>query len=181
MIRINLAPSPEDPRRRGRRARLGIVVGATAVGLMGTLLGWSGMLAQQERRLTQSVVDTARELTMLKELLGQEGRLRDDSAELSKRIQSLQALMHRRGTTLHILDALLDSIPHDLWITTLEGRGRELRAMGATRSAGAVADLLSNLRASRRFDDVDLVVARQDLGQAGEAPLLFEITCRFGG
>jgi Tfp pilus assembly protein PilN len=179
VIRINLALPTDRPRRGGRQ--LGIVIGLGAVVFLGLLFGWVRVLAHEEKRLSETVADTARELTMLRELLEHASRLRDDFADLTKRIQTIQALMLRRGTTLHILDALLDSIPHDLWITTLEGRGRELRALGAARSAAAVADLMSSLRASGRFDNVDIVVARQELGEVLDAPLLFEITCRFGG
>jgi Tfp pilus assembly protein PilN len=179
VIRINLAPPANRPRRSGWRLR--IVIGLGGVVFLVVLFGWVRVLAHEEKRLAETVADTAHELTMLKELLGHASRLRDDFADLTKRIQTIQALMLRRGTTLHILDALLDSVPHDLWITTLEGRGRELRALGAARSATAVADLLSSLRASGRFDVVDIVVARQEPGDVLDAPLLFEITCRFGG
>lgn len=179
MIRINLAPAADPLRGRGR-PRLGIVIVLVAVVLLGVVLGWVRVLAQDEKRLTQTVVATTQELTTLKELLRRTGDGREDFADLTQRIQSIQALMQRRGTTLHILDALLDSIPRDVWITTLEGRGRELRAHGAARSAAAVVDLLASLRASGKFHDVDIVVARQDLGEALDAPLLFEITCRFG-
>jgi Tfp pilus assembly protein PilN len=89
--------------------------------------------------------------------------------------------MHRQVHTVSVLDALLDVLPHDLWIKTLEGHGREVRASGAAHSAGSVVALLAGLRASGRFGDVDLVVTRQDHGQTPDAPLLFEITCRFGG
>jgi Tfp pilus assembly protein PilN len=179
VIRINLAPPTERPRRSARR--LGIAIGLAAVILLAVIFGWARALAQEEKRLAESVAGRARELTTLRELLGNANRLRDDFADLTKRIHTIQALMLRRGTTLHILDALLDSIPHDLWITTLEGRGRELRALGAAWSAAAVTDLMSSLRASGRFVDVDIVVARQELGEVLDVPLLFEITCRFGG
>ncbi|MGH7332952.1 MAG: PilN domain-containing protein [Candidatus Rokuibacteriota bacterium] len=158
------------------------MVGLAAFVLVGTLLGWSWALEQEEKRLTQTVVARTQQLITLKAMLRRATGLREDLADLTARVRSLQALMHRRGTTLQILDALLDSIPHGLWITALEGRGRQLRAHGAALSGGAVADLMSSLRASGRFDDVDIVVARQDLGEAldAPAPLLFEITCRFG-
>jgi Tfp pilus assembly protein PilN len=151
-----------------------------AMVLVGALLGWSWVLQQEEKRLTETVVDVTQERATLKEMLARAASLREDLADLTTRVRSIQALLHRRGTTLRILDALVDSIPHGLWITTLEGRGHELRALGAALSAGAVADLMSSLRASGRFDDVDIVVARRDVGENLDRPLLFEITCRFG-
>jgi Tfp pilus assembly protein PilN len=154
-------------------------VGAVVLG--GALAGGAWVLERREQRARQAVVEATQELATLKELLARASSLRQDLADRTERVRSIQVLLHRRGTALQILDALLDSIPHGLWITTLEGRGRQLRALGAALSAGAVADLMSGLRASGRFDDVDIVVARQDLGEAFDTPLQFEITCRFGG
>jgi Tfp pilus assembly protein PilN len=180
VIRINLAPTTDRPRRRGQ-LRPGIVIVPGAVIVLGALLGWSWALVREEKRLTQAVVDTTQQLAGLREMLSRTAGLREDLADLTKRVRSIQILLYRRGMTLHVLEALSSSLPPDLWITTVEGRGRELRALGAALSAGAVSDLISSLRASGRFEDVDIVVARQDLGESPDTPLLFEIACRFGG
>lgn len=180
MIRINLASLIDRP-RRGGRWRFGLLIGLCSVAFLGTLGAASWTLTQKEHRLTQSVATALQELATAKEMLGGRAILREDLADLTKRVRSIQTLMRRRGTTLRILDALLDAVPHGLWITTLEGRGLELRARGSALSATAVADLMSRLHASGRFDDVDIIVSRQDLGEPLDAPLLFEVTCRFGG
>jgi type IV pilus assembly protein PilN len=180
VIRINLAPVIDRSRRGGRR-RFGLLIALCSFVFLGTLSGASWTLTQEEQRLTQSVAKALQELAAVKGMLGGGAILREDLADLTKRVRSIQTLMRRRGTTLRILDALLDAVPHGLWITTLEGRGLELRARGSALSATAVADLMSRLHASGTFDDVDIVVSRQDLGEIPDAPLLFEITCRFGG
>ena len=56
----------------------------------------------------------------------------------------------------------------------------QIKVSGSAFSPTAVADFMSNLRASGKFKDVDLVVSRRDL--ARPLPLVtFEVTCRFEG
>jgi len=180
VIRINLAPVIDRP-RPVRRLSLGIVIGLACLVLLGGLTGLSWTLNQEEKRLTQSVGAAAQELAALKVILGRGAGMREDLSDLAKRVRTIQGLMRRQGTTLRILDALLDVVPRGLWITTLEGRGLEWRALGSALSAAAVADLMASLHASGKFNDVEIVVSRQDLGATLDAPLIFEITCRFAG
>jgi type IV pilus assembly protein PilN len=105
--------------------------------------------------------------------------VRERVADLSKRISVIHALLRRQGMPTRVLEALADVVPPDLRLTSLEGRGLALRALGSAPSATAVADLMSGLHASGVFSDVDIVVSRQDLGAAVHSSLAFEIACRF--
>jgi Tfp pilus assembly protein PilN len=80
-----------------------------------------------------------------------------------------------------MLDAFADVIPRDLWITSMEDKGTGvLKLNGTAFSTAAVSDFMSNLRASGKFKDVDLVLSRQDLAKT-PSMVTFEITCRFEG
>jgi Fimbrial assembly protein (PilN) len=102
--------------------------------------------------------------------------LRHDEMQLNKRINILR---HELTSHKALLDAFLDVIPAELWLTSLEGRGLELRAVGSARSARAVANLMLNLRASGKFSEVEIVTSKQDVGKIPPAPVTFEVTCRF--
>jgi Tfp pilus assembly protein PilN len=69
-------------------------------------------------------------------------------------------------------------VPNDLWITKMEERGNMLKVSGSAFTAAAVSDLMSNLRASGKFKEVDIVVSRQDLVKTPRL-VTFEVTCRF--
>ncbi len=93
-------------------------------------------------------------------------------------MQTLQALTKSQGQTTLLMDAFADIVPADVWITGIEEKAATLKVTGAAFSTTAVSDLMSNLRRSGRFKEVDIVVARQDL--AKNPPLVtFEVTCRF--
>lgn len=181
MIRINLAPT--QARRRGFRLtlprfNLGMVFGLVyLVAALG--VGWSWWSdSAKESRLTADVARSTKELATLKETIGAGAKLKDQAADLRKRVQVIEQLTKNQTRPIRLLDAFVDMVPRDLWITALEERGVILRVAGSAYSATAIADFMSNLRTSGKFRDVDLLVSRQDLAKT-PSPVIFEITCRF--
>jgi Tfp pilus assembly protein PilN len=185
MIRINLAPPEGRPRRAGagRVFRLPAVnLGlAFAVAYAATVIavgGWWWQLSSEEADLTQKNAQATSELEQLKARVGQVGKVRDQIADLKKRVDAIQELTTMQARPVVLFDALADTVPRDLWLTGVEERGTTLKITGMAFSAIAVADFMSNLRSSGRFRDVDIVLSRQDLTKTPRQ-VSFEITCRF--
>jgi Tfp pilus assembly protein PilN len=185
MIRINLAPPAE---RRGgggltaalSRIHLGIVVLVAAVALM-TALGFYGRgLLREEQRLTAELAEGGKELTGLRTTVGQAAKMKEHLADLQARLRALHVLTRDQGRPLLLIDAFADAVPKDLWITALEEKGAVLRVSGSAFSATAVSNLMTALRASGKFKDVDIVLSRRDLDKTPDL-VTFEVTCRFAG
>jgi Tfp pilus assembly protein PilN len=186
MIRINLAPEPK--RRRGLGFKLPtlpsfnlgwlfLIVYLVAVVGIGAYW-WS--LSSEEADLTGKVERATKELAQLKVTIGQGSQVRDQAAELRKRLVVLEELTKGQTRPILLVDAFASMIPGDLWITGLEERDAKLKVSGSAFSTSAVADFMAKLRASGKFKDVDIVVSRRDLGRP--TPLVtFEVTCRFEG
>jgi type IV pilus assembly protein PilN len=183
MIRINLAPAPE--RRRGAGFQIAlpsfnlgmlflIVYGAAFVGVGAY---WK-ILSSAETRLTGSIQAGQRELDTLKIKIGKLGKVKELHAELQKRVATIETLTKDQTRPIFLVDAFADMVPRDLWITGIEERSSTLKVTGTAFSTTAVADLMSNLRASGRFKEVDIVVSRQDLTKTPRL-VTFEVTCRF--
>jgi Tfp pilus assembly protein PilN len=184
VIRINLVPAERRRRFRGLdlslpRLNLGLAI---SVGYTLALAGvglYVMALWAQESRLAAQVARDRRELATLQAQLGQINQVREQAADMQKRLQVVQELTKNQGRSLLVLDAFLDAVPPDLWITALEERAATLKISGAAFSSTPVADLMANLRRGGKFLDVDITVARQDLNKS-PAPVTFEVTCRFG-
>jgi type IV pilus assembly protein PilN len=184
MIRINLAPESER-RRRSLGFKLSLptfdlgmlfaVVYAVAVLALGAFW-WT--LSSTESRLHREIAAGNQELTSLKARIGQLGRVKEQYVELQKRIEALQALTKDQTRPIHMLDAFVDMIPRDLWITGLEENTSKLKLRGSAFSTTAVADFMANLRASGKFKEVDIIVSRQDFAKPPRL-VTFEVTCRF--
>ncbi len=185
MIRINLAP--QTKRRRGLGLTLSLpsfnlgwlflivyVVAAVGVGFY----WWT--LASEETTLTAEIAKKTKEREQLNVVIGQGSRVKDQTADLRKRLTVLQELTKGQAKSVMLVDTFANMTPKDLWITGLEEKNQALKVSGSAFSANAVADFMQNLRASGKFKDVDLLVSRRDL--ARPTPLVtFEVACRFEG
>lgn len=185
MIRINLAPPEGRPRRAAGGPRfqfrmpefnLGVAFGVACVVAVVFVGGWWWQLSNQEADLVTKVKQSNEELERLKAQVGQVGKVKDQVAELQKRVEAIQELTKGQLRLVVLFDSLADVVPRDLWLTSLEERGTTIRINGTAFSTTAVADFMSNLRSSGRFKEVEIVVSRQDLTKR---QVTFEVTCRF--
>ncbi len=186
MIRINLAP-PEARAKRGAGISLqvpefdlGLVFAGVYLLTLLALGGWWWHLAAREATLIVQVQQEQTELDRLKAQAGQASKVKSELADLKKRMEAIQELTKSQTRPVVLFDALADVVPRDLWLTSLEERGTTLRIQGSSFTPTALADFMSNLKASGRFKEVDLVVSREDLGKTPRL-VTFEVTCRFDG
>jgi len=186
MIRINLAPETK------RRRRVGFTLPTLPAFNLGWLFGilyvvavvgigvywWS--LSGEESDLTTKVDRANKELAQLKVAISQGSQVRDQAAELRKRVVVLEELTKGQTKPIVLVDVFANMVPNDLWITGFEERDSRIKVSGTAFSTSAVADFMANLRASGKFRDVDIVVSRRDL--ARPTPMVtFEVICRFEG
>jgi len=185
MIRINLAP--ERRRRRGIGIKLtlpsfnlGFLFGILYVLAVAGIGAYWWSLSTEETTLADEVSRKSKELASLKVTIGQGNKIRDQAAELRKRVDVIEQLTRDQARPIILVDAFAGVVPRDLWITRLEERNSVLRIAGAAFSTTAVSDFMANLRASGKFKDVDIIVSRRDLARPA-LPVTFEVTSRFGG
>jgi Tfp pilus assembly protein PilN len=184
MITINLAPTKKRTSVGLRLAVPALNLGLAfsiiyAVAVAGVAFTW-WTLSREETRLVAEVDRGTRELATLKAVIAQSAQVKAQLAELKQRVQALQELTRAQGQAILMMDAFADAVPADVWITGIEEKSAAVKVTGAAFSTTAVSDLMSNLRRSGRFKEVDIVVARQDLAKS--PPLVtFEVTCRFEG
>jgi Tfp pilus assembly protein PilN len=189
MIRINLAPETGGRRRtvalssfKFSLPSLDVLTlgGVACVVVIVALFGYITVLKRTEDRLQREIVAATQELSVLKARIGQLGRVKEQYMELQKRIEALQAIIKDQTRPIYMFDAFADMIPRDLWITGLEESASKLKLRGSAFSTTAVSDFMTNLKASGRFKEVDIIVSRQDFSKPPRL-VTFEVTCEFAG
>lgn len=187
MIRINLAPPREKPRlgssfkfKMPSVNNLGVLFLVLYVAtLSGITLYW-GRLYHEEARLTTEIEKAKDEVERLRPITTQAAKVKEQLADLQKRVSTIEDLTKDQARSIKVLNAFSNTMPNDLWITRMEEKSSMLKVSGTAFSAVAVSDLMTNLRASGKFKDIEMVVHRQDLGKSPRV-VTFEVTCRFEG
>ena len=185
MIRINLAPPHEQQNLRTFHLQmpsfnlgvLFLVIYVTA--LSGISIYWARMY-REEARLTDEIARAVEERERLKPITTQATKVKEQLADLQKRVTTIEELTKDQARSIKVLNAFSNTVPNDLWITRMEERSSMLKVSGTAFSALAVSDLMTNLRASGKFKDIEMVVHRQDLTKSPRV-VTFEVTCRFEG
>ena len=180
MIRINLAPPPTK-RSIGLSIpsfNLGLFFGAVALALVLVLGVWGWSLSAEIRRLNTEIAQNKKEADRLKVIIAEGQRSRRDKELLERRVNAIELVARHQTRPVYLLDAVLDTLPKDLWLTRMEEKGTQLRFAGTTFSATALSDFMANLKASGKFKDVDIVDAKQDLTKSPRL-ITFEVITRF--
>jgi type IV pilus assembly protein PilN len=180
MIRINLAP-PSAKKGMGLSIpafNLGMLFGGLALALVLLLGGWWWSLSSEIKRLNAEIAENKAQSEKLKLVIAEGQRFRRDKELLERRVNAIDLVARNQTRPVYLLDAVLDTLPKDLWLTRMEEKGTQLRFAGTTYSATALADFMTNLKASGKFKDVDIVDAKQDLAKSPRL-ITFEVVTRF--
>jgi Tfp pilus assembly protein PilN len=184
MIHINLAPPSEKRKRKAPSLpgpaglNLGLVFGALFAVLVGALGAYWWTVSSEVASLQREITQHESEKTRLQAVIAEGKRFKQDVDELERRVNAIEAVVRNQARPAYLMDAMADMLPGDLWLTRVEEKGHQLRLAGSTYSSAALSDFMSNLKASGKFRDVDLVESRQDLAKSPRT-ISFEVSCRF--
>ena len=182
MIRINLAPpstkkaGPSLSSAAG--VNLGLVFGVVFVALIALLGGYWWKISSDIARLNSEIAQAEAEKTRLAAVIAEGQRYKREKEELESRVNAIEQIARDQARPTYLMDAMADVLPADLWLSRIEEKGQQLRLAGTTYSSVALSDFMSNLKASGKFKDVDLVESRQDLTKSPRT-ITFEVSCRF--
>jgi Tfp pilus assembly protein PilN len=182
MIRINLAPpstkkaGPSFSSESG--INLGMVFGVLLVTLIAMLGGYWRTVSSEISRLNNDITRAEAEKTRLATVIAVGQRYKREKEELENRVNAIERIARDQARPVYLMDAMADVLPPDLWLSRIEEKGQQLRLAGTTYSALVLSDFMTNLKASTKFRDVDLVESRQDLAKSPRT-ITFEVSCRF--
>jgi len=179
VIKINLAPPPSKTQGLGVMGlNLGVLFGGLGAVVV-IALGASWLtLSSQVSGLRSDIENNQKELARLKPIIAEGQRYKQEKQDLERRVSAIEIVARNQARPTYLLDSLVDMLPGDLWLTRVEEKSQQLKLAGTTYSSVALADFMANLKASRKFKDVDLVESRQDLTKTPRT-ITFEVSCQF--
>ena len=159
MAKINLLPWRDERRALRKReflVMLGVVLGASALVVVGTMQFFDQQIAYQEERnsfLTREIADLDVKIKEIDTLEAQ----RDKLLQRQKIIEELQS---NRSTMVHLFDQLVVTIPDGVYLTGIKQTGNNLDLEGRAQSNARVAQYMRNLEASDWLKGIDLQIVK---------------------
>ncbi|MFQ5881720.1 MAG: PilN domain-containing protein [Candidatus Methylomirabilales bacterium] len=180
MIRVNLLSTVARKAAAGRDWRP-IVGGVLAVLiLLGMGYGW-WTFSSEAAALQGRIQSIKAEISQLGAEAKKVDQHKADKKRLEDKLKAIRALLTSQTTPLHLLQAVNDELPDEVWLTSLANTRSTLVIQGYSFSDFGIADLMIRLsRITRLFAEVELVVSQQV--EVQKVPLKrFEIICRVVG
>jgi len=178
MMRINLLPHRAEKRRARQVQFIALSVVSVLLGalLVGLVQGWiSTRISYQERRNAYLKQETE----VLDKQIAEIKKLREETAALMERKNTVEKLQSDRSDVVHLLDQMLRILPEGIYLRTLKQTGNKINMVGYAQSNARVSTLMRAIDDSPWLDSPELVVVsatRVGNARISEFTLNFKLT-----
>jgi type IV pilus assembly protein PilN len=160
MIKINLLQARKEKKKAGMKKEF--VVLALSVALLVVLLfllQWR-MNKEKEDTLVQ-ISNTKKEINYYKSLTTEVDKAKEAQKTLQDKLNIINSLRKEKGSPAKVLDELSIDKPEKIQLESLKKEGAKLGIEGIALDDETIANFMTNLRKSKLFRNVDLIVSEQ--------------------
>jgi len=160
MIRINLLQARKEKKKVEIRKEYLVLVGSLV--LLVVILGiihWK--MDKELEETTTRIFETKKEILHHKNLIIELNKAKETQKNLQDKLNVINALRKEKATPAMVLDELSTSKPEKVHLDSLKKDGSKLGIEGVALDDETVANFMTNLRKSKIFKNVDLVVTEQ--------------------
>ncbi len=160
MIKINLLLARKEKKKPGARKEL-IVLVTSLIGLF-LILGFLHWRTYQEKEETLARISQVQgEIAHFKSLTTEVTKAREAQKALQEKLNVIHALRKEKSGPARVLDELSMLKPEKIQLESLKKEGAKLGIEGIALDDETVANFMTNLRKSKLFKNVDLIVSEQ--------------------
>lgn len=160
MIKINLLLARKEKRTVGIKKELMILV-ASVVFLFVVLGVFHWKIYQNREETLALIAKTKNEITHFKSLTTEVNRAKEDQRILQEKLNVINTLRKEKASPARILDEISVQKPDKVQLESLKKDGAKLGIEGVALDDETVANFMTNLRRSKLFRNVDLIVSEQ--------------------
>src|SRR4030042_2955914 len=160
MIKINLLLAKKEKKKAGIRREI-IVLIASVVFLLFVLglLQWRMNGTKDDLLLDISTKE--KEIAKNKSLTDQLNKAKESNKLLDEKLNVINSLRKEKSSPARVLDELSIDKPEKIQFESLKNEGSKLGIEGIALDDETVANFMENLRKSKLFKNVDLVISEQ--------------------
>jgi Tfp pilus assembly protein PilN len=168
MIRINLLGQARPKAAKSAvplEATMQLIFALAAIGVALAVLGIT--YYQQKKELDQTndrIAALRAERASLQQIKQEVDQFEAQKSVLQQRIDVIEALQRNRSGGQELLDMVASTIVHvdNIWLTSLNRTGNAIDIQGEAASINSVANLITQLKRSGYFDNVEIKIAAED-------------------
>ncbi len=160
MIKINLLLA----RKEKKNAALGkefIVLIVSVVLLLGVLVFTQWELNKKKDDTLVQISKTKSDIAYYKSLTTEVEKKKEEQRMLQNRLDIINSLRKQKASPAKVLDELSIDKPEKLQLESLKKDGAKLGMEGIALDDETIANFMTNLRKSKLFKNIDLVVSEQ--------------------
>ncbi len=160
MIKINLLLARKEKKKVGLRKEIVVLIASVAV-LVAALVIFQWRLDKEKEDTLTKISETKKEIAYYKSLTTEVIKAREAQKSLQDKLNVINTLRKEKSGAAKVLDELSIDKPEKLHLESLKKDGSKLGIEGIALDDETIANFMTNLRKSKLFKGVDLVVSEQ--------------------
>jgi len=160
MIKINLLLARKEKKKVGMRKEFIVLI--LSVFLLVVGLGIIQYLLVMEKSSTLvKISDTKKDIAYYKSLTTEVTKAKEAQKTLQDKLNVINSLRKEKASPAKVLDELSIDKPEKIHLESLKKEGSRLGIEGIALDDETIANFMTNLRKSKLFKNVDLIVSEQ--------------------
>ena len=160
MIKINLLLARKEKKKAGMRKEF-IVLILSVVLLVMVLVFIQWRLEKEKADTLAQISTTKKEIAYYKSLTTEVTKAKEAQKTLQEKLNIINALRKEKASPAKVLDELSIDKPEKIHLESVKKEGSKLGIEGIALDDETIANFMTNLRKSKLFKNVDLIVSEQ--------------------
>lgn len=161
MIRINLLPYRTARKKENIRIQVNVFIGSIAIAFL--LIWWlNSFLSGRIDHLNKEISETRAQVTKYKKITDEIAEIKKKLSVLDRKIEVIKSLEADSKAPVENLNSLYHLIVEKrMWYTKIEEKNKKFRVNGIALDNHSVADYMTRIEKSDRFQNVRLSSVKQ--------------------
>ena len=160
MIKINLLLARKEKKKAGMRKEFIVLILSVVLLVVG--LGVIQYLLEKEKDDTLAQISTTKkEIAYYKSLTTEVTKAKEAQKTLQEKLNIINTLRKEKSGPAKVLDELSIDKPEKIHLESVKKEGSKLGIEGIALDDETIANFMTNLRKSKLFKNVDLIVSEQ--------------------
>jgi type IV pilus assembly protein PilN len=160
MIKINLLRSRKERKKEGMRKEMVILI-PSVVFLLALLILVQWRMGREKDNIIAEISKTQKEIAYYKSLITEVNKAKETQKIIQDKLNVINSLRKEKSGPAKVLDELSINKPEKIQLESLKKEGSKLGIEGIALDDETVAHFMENLRNSKFFKNVDLIVTEQ--------------------